>query len=44
MKNKNIAVIPEHIRNQHKNNNPHKEGVQNLEQLMNGTILDPQEE
>ena len=31
MKRKNIAVIPEHIRNQHSNNNPHDEGVQNLE-------------
>ena len=44
MKRKNIAVIPEHIRNQHTNNNSHEEGVQNLMQWMNGTILDPQEE
>ena len=44
MKHKNIALIPEHIRNQHAKNNSHEEGVQNLMQWMNGTILDPQEE
>ena len=40
---KNIAVVPEQIRNQHKKN-PHEEGMSSLDQYLNGSILDGQEE
>jgi len=43
-KHKNIPVVAKHVRDRHEKINLHNEGVRNLSEYMEGTILDPQED
>jgi len=42
-KHKEIPTVSKHVRDRHSKRNLHNEGVRNLLEYMEGTILDPQE-